>query len=57
MFRLTENERLQNSEISKKDYDRWHYHYPKYDNMQRGAEVPSQELSDVLVEQFKSKNK
>ena len=44
-------------EISKDDYDRWRYYYPKYDTMQLWAKVPSQELSDTLVEAFQDKLK
>ncbi len=29
------------------------YHYPEFDTTQRWAKVPSQELSDALVEAFK----
>ncbi|MSS91753.1 hypothetical protein FYJ45_27105 [Eisenbergiella tayi] len=29
--------------------------YPKFDTTQRWAEVPSQELSDALIEAFKDK--
>lgn len=49
--------KLEAGEISKKDYDRWRYYYPKYDTTQIWAKVPSQELSDALVEQFKDKLK
>ena len=45
--------KLAADEISKEDYDRWRYYYPKYDTTQIWAKVPSQELSDALVEQFK----
>ena len=34
-------------------YDRWRYYYPKYDATQLRAKVPSQELSDALVEACK----
>ncbi len=44
-------------EISKDDYDRWRYYYPKYDTAQIWAKVPSQELSDALVEVSKDKLK
>ena len=44
-------------EITKEDYDRWRYYYPKYDTTQIWAKVPSQELSDALVEAFKGKLK
>ena len=39
-------------EINKEDYDMWRYNYPKYDNTQFWAKVPSQELSDALVKAF-----
>ena len=44
-------------EITQEDYDRWRYRYPEYDASQRWAKVPSQELSDALVEAFKDKLK
>ncbi len=40
-------------EINKEDYDMWRYNYPKYDNTQFWAKVPSQELSDAMVKAFK----
>lgn len=43
-------EKHRNGEISKEDYDKWRYYYPKYDTTQIWAKVPSQELSDALVE-------
>ena len=49
--------KLSAGEISKDDYDRWRYYYPKYDTTQIWAKVPSQELSDALVEVFKDKLK
>ncbi len=50
-------DKLSASEIGKDDYDRWRYYYPKYDTTQIWAKVPSQELSDALVEVFKDKLK
>ena len=50
-------DKLSACEISKDDYDRWRYYYPKYDATQIWAKVPSQELSDALVEAFKDKLK
>lgn len=44
-------------EISKEEYDRWRYNYPKYDTTQHWAKAPSQELSDAMVEAFKDKLK
>ncbi|MFR8760664.1 MAG: transcriptional regulator, partial [Negativibacillus sp.] len=32
------------------------YHYPKFDTTQRWAKVPSQALSDALVEAFKDQH-
>lgn len=52
-------DKLSALEISRKEYDNWRYHYPKFDKTQIRAKVPSQALSDTLVEAFKdhSKNK
>ena len=41
-------DKLATGEISREDYDNWRYHYPKYDDTQTWAVVPSQELSDAL---------
>lgn len=46
-------EKLASGEISREAYDEWRYHYPKYDTTQIWAKVPSKELSDTLIEQFK----
>lgn len=35
--------KLAAGEITKEDYDRWRYHYPKYDATQNWVNVPSQE--------------
>lgn len=43
---------LKVGEISQDEYDRWRYRYPEFDTTQRWAKVPSQELSDMLVEEF-----
>ena len=45
-------DRLSSEEINKEEYDNWRYHYPKSDNTQRWAKVPSQELSDALTTAF-----
>ena len=50
-------DKLSSEEISREEYDNWRYHYPKFDTTQIWAKVPSQELSDTLVEQFKDKLK
>ena len=48
-----EAEKLKQGEITKEDYDRWRYNYPRYDTTQRWGKVPSQELSDALTAAFK----
>ena len=50
-------DKLSSEEISMEEYDNWRYHYPKFDTTQHWAKVPSQELSDTLVESFKDKLK
>ena len=44
---------LKAGEITQEEYDRWRYKYPEFDTTQRWVPVPSQELSDALVEAFK----
>ena len=50
-------EKYRSGEISKEQYDEWRYTYPEKDTTQHWAKVPSQELSDALVEAFKDKLK
>lgn len=47
--------KLEAGEITKEEYDQWRYRYPEFDTTQRWAKVPSQELSDWLVEGLKEK--
>ena len=47
---------LKSGEITQEDYDRWRYHYPEFDTAQRWVKVPSQELSDMLVDEFRKDN-
>ena len=44
-----------NMELNKKqeEYERWRYRYPEFDTTQRWVKVPSQALSDMLVEDLK----
>ena len=44
---------LKAEEITQEEYDRWRYHYPEFDTTQRWVKVPSQALSDILVEEIK----
>lgn len=54
---LSEAQKLERGEITKEEYDRWRYHYPKHDTAGQWAEVPSQAVSDAMVEAFKDKLK
>lgn len=48
---------LKAGEITQEEYDRWRYKYPEFDTTQRRAKVPSQALSDMLVDIVKDSNK
>lgn len=48
--------KLEAGEITKEEYDQWRYRYPEFDTTQRWAKVPSQELSDCLIEKLKEDN-
>ena len=50
-------DKLSSEEFSREEYNNWRYYYPKYDTSQLWAKVPSQELSDTLVEAFQDKLK
>ena len=43
-------------EITQEEYDRWRYRYPEFDTTQRWAKVPSQALSDMLLEGLNDAN-
>lgn len=44
--------KLENGEISKDEYDKWHYRYPEFDTTRKWVKVPSQELSDALIKEL-----
>lgn len=44
-----EAEKYNAGEISKEEYDKWRYNYPSYANLKGFVKVPSQELSDLFV--------
>ena len=50
-------QKYRSGEISKEQYDAWRYTYPEKDTTQHWAKVPSQELINALVEQFKEQLK
>ena len=46
-------EKYHAGEISRDEYDKWRYYYPQYDDTQITARVPSQELSDAMINALK----
>lgn len=52
-----QSEKYHNGEINREDYDRWRYNYPKHDETSGYVKVPSQQLSDAMVEAFKGRLK
>ena len=50
-------EKYRSGEINREDYDKWRYNYPKYDETSGYVKVPSQQLSDVMLEAFKDRLK
>ena len=50
---LEQAKKLETGEITKEQYDQWRYKYPEFDTTQRWVKVPSQGLSDSLVEKLK----
>ena len=45
-------ELLEQGEISREEYDQWRYKYPELDTSKHWAKVPSQAVSDMLMEEF-----
>lgn len=50
-------EKYRKGDISREDYDKWRYNYPKYDETSGFVKVPSQEISEAILEPFKDKLK
>ena len=50
-------EKYRKGDISREDYDKWRYNYPKYDETSSYVKVPSQAFSDAMVESFKDRLK
>ncbi len=46
-------EKYRKGDISREDYDKWRYYYPKYDETSGYVRVPSQGLSDMLINALK----
>lgn len=47
---------LKAGKITQEEYDRWRYRYPEFDTTMRWAKVPSQALSDMLLEGLNDAN-
>lgn len=52
-----QSEKYRNGDISRENYDKWRYNYPKYDETSGYVKVPSQAFSDAMVESFKDRLK
>ena len=52
-----QSEKYHNGDISRDEYDKWRYNYPKYDETSGFVKVPSQNFSDAMVESFKDRLK
>ena len=50
-------EKYRKGDISREDYDKWRYNYPKYDENSGYVKVPSQGLSDAIVKIIKDQLK
>lgn len=50
-------EKYHNGDINRDEYDKWRYNYPKYDDTSGFVKVPSQEISEAILEAFKDKLK
>ena len=52
-----QSEKYHNGDINRDEYDKWRYNYPKYDEASGYVKVPSQEVSEAMLEAFKDKLK
>lgn len=48
-------EKYHKGDMSREDYDKWRYNYPKYDENPGYVKVPSQAFSDAMVDVFKDR--
>lgn len=48
-----QSEKYHNGDINRDEYDKWRYNYPKYDETSGYVRVPSQGLSDMLINALK----
>ena len=52
-----QNAKLKAGEITKEEYDKWRYNYPKYDTDSEYVKLPSDDLNNAMLEAFKDKLK
>ncbi len=52
-----QSEKYHSGDINRDEYDKWRYNYPKYDETSSYVKVPSQNLSNAMVEAFKDRLK
>lgn len=59
MFHTWQQEaaKLERNEITKEEFDQWRYNSPKFDTSQHWVHLLSQELSDMLVEDYEKESK
>ena len=50
-------EKYRNGDISREDYDKWRYKYPKYVESSGYVKVLSKELNDTMTKVFKDRLK
>ena len=50
-------EKYRNGDISREDYDKWRYNYPKYVESSGYVKVLSKELNDTMTKAFKDRLK
>ena len=52
-----QNAKLKAGEITKEEYNKWRYNYPKYDTDSEYVKLPSDDLNNSMLEAFEDKLK
>ncbi len=52
-----QNAKLKAGEITKEEYNKWRYNYPKYDTDSKYVKLPSDDLNNAMLEAFEDKLK
>ena len=50
-----QNAKLKAGEITKEEYNKWRYNYPKYDTDSEYVKLPSDDLNNAMLEAFENK--